>query len=204
MYYFYLYKVTNLQNNKIYVGVHKTKNLEDGYMGSGKSILNAIKKYGIENFRKDILEYFDSYEDALVREKEVVTEEFLSRKDTYNLRRGGYGGFDWINKKGLNWTSEKQKRICPFRTEEFLKEQKKNKWLEKGGKKIGGWNKGMPSFFKKHSKETIEKLKGHKRQVGSKNSQFGTMWITNGIRNKKIKKDDKIPPGWAKGLTPSK
>jgi hypothetical protein len=35
---------------------------------------------------------------------------------------------------------------------------------------------------------------------GSKNSQFGTMWITNGIENKKIKKDlDIIPEGWYKG-----
>jgi len=39
-------------NNKIYVGIHKTKNMNDSYMGSGKVIKNAIKKYDIDNFKR--------------------------------------------------------------------------------------------------------------------------------------------------------
>lgn len=35
--------------------------------------------------------------------------------------------------------------------------------------------------------------------MGEHNSQYGTMWITNGIQNKKIKKDQVIPQGWRKG-----
>lgn len=95
---YYLYKITNQVNGKIYVGVHKTRDMNDGYMGSGKVILAAIKKHGIENFKKDILETFADAKSMYAREKEVVTEEFLSRKDVYNLRRGGFGGFDWLNK----------------------------------------------------------------------------------------------------------
>jgi hypothetical protein len=39
------------------------------------------------------------------------------------------------------------------------------------------------------------------RQLGEKNSQFGTMWITNSEsgESKKIKKGDLIPDGWVKG-----
>jgi hypothetical protein len=93
MRYNYIYQITNLINKKIYVGVHKTSDLDDGYMGSGKVIKSAIKKYGLENFHKDIIEFFNTYDQALQREKEIVTDEFLLREDVYNLRRGGNGGF---------------------------------------------------------------------------------------------------------------
>ena len=94
---YYLYEIKNTVNGKIYVGVHKTCDVNDGYMGSGKALMLAYEKYGRDKFTKTILEYFNSSEDMFAREKEVVTEEFISRKDTYNMRRGGRGGFDHIN-----------------------------------------------------------------------------------------------------------
>ena len=110
--YYYLYQITNLVNNKIYVGVHKTSKLDDRYMGSGKIISRAIEKHGIENFRKDILEFFDTAAEMFAKEKEVVTTEFLLREDVYNLRRGGTGGFDYINTNQLShvFTTEDSKK----------------------------------------------------------------------------------------------
>ena len=100
--FYYLYEIKNTVNNKIYIGVHQTKDINDGYMGSGTVINKAYKKYGEEKFVKTILEYFNNREDMIRREIEVVNEDFLLRDDTYNLRRGGTGGFDYINKNGLN------------------------------------------------------------------------------------------------------
>lgn len=99
--FYILYQVTNTVNGKIYVGVHKTKKLDDGYMGSGKVIQRAIAKYGIENFTRIILEQFENSTAMFAREKEVVTEEFLAREDTYNLRRGGFGGWDYIHSNNI-------------------------------------------------------------------------------------------------------
>lgn len=94
---YYLYEVKNVINNKIYVGVHRTNNLNDGYMGSGNIIKRAIKKYELQNFTKTILEEFTDSKSMYKREKEYVNDEFLKRKDIYNLRCGGLGGFDHIN-----------------------------------------------------------------------------------------------------------
>ena len=58
--YHYFYKITNCINGKFYYGIHSTNNLNDGYMGSGKRLKCAIKKYGVENFNKDIIKFFNS------------------------------------------------------------------------------------------------------------------------------------------------
>jgi len=102
-----IYKVTNLINNKTYIGCHSTQNIDDGYMGSGKLVLAAIKKYGIENFKKDILYTFDNYETMIRKEEELVNEEYIQRNDTYNLSVGG--AFDYREDRSKPENSKKLK-----------------------------------------------------------------------------------------------
>jgi len=87
-----VYQITNLINGKIYIGIHSTENIEDGYMGSGTYIKQAIKKHGIENFKKDILFDFDNPEEMVEKEIELVTEQFAKLKSTYNAIPGGHPG----------------------------------------------------------------------------------------------------------------
>jgi hypothetical protein len=184
--FYYLYQITNKVNNKIYVGVHKTHDLNDGYMGSGKVVKAAIQKYGLDNFRLDIVEYFDSEQAMFEREWEIVTEQFLSRKDVYNLRRGGTGGFDFINSRGLNLYGTNGDlhhgggNLCDGA-------KLKQKLIEQGcwedhkksislGIKIS-YDCGLENGFKGKSHSDNSKRiigqKNSKHQRGSGNSQFG-------------------------------
>jgi hypothetical protein len=123
-----VYQTTNIKNNKIYIGVHKTDiDTFDGYIGCGIKLNNpssymnpitplqyAVKKYGTSNFKRITLATFDLAEDAFKLECQLVNQEFIQRKDTYNAKLGGLGGSSYsikINQFDLNgillkqWTS---------------------------------------------------------------------------------------------------
>lgn len=86
-----IYQTTNIVNNKIYIGIHKTDDINDSYLGSGRRLIKAIKKYGKTNFIRDILFIYDNATDAFNKEIQLVDNSFLARKDVYNLVPGGMG-----------------------------------------------------------------------------------------------------------------
>jgi len=202
---FYLvYKITNTINGKTYIGCHKTKRKDDGYMGSGTILKRAIEKYGVENFKKEIIAECSCSEEMFAKEKELVVVNEMS----YNLKSGGQGGFDYLNETGLN-TSWKDKNS---RNDKISKKQKQN-WesnpnyakalREQLGVRTDTFIESAKVAFlgKKHTDETRNKIKQSVvgKHVGTLNSQYGTMWITDGVANKKIDKTDSIPDGWRKG-----
>lgn len=93
-----VYRVTNLVNGNYYVGVHKTNVPNDGYLGSGNLINLAIRKYGIENFEKEILFIFENSVEAYQKEKELVVPNSIDPR-SYNLNVGGFGGWDYAKKR---------------------------------------------------------------------------------------------------------
>lgn len=204
MTYYYLYKITNKVNGKIYVGVHKTTNMNDGYMGSGKIISQAISKYGLDNFEKEVLETFDTAEAMYAREKEVVTSDFLLREDVYNVRRGGNGGFDWIN-TNIDLVIRNKKTNANRNYNDGVYRNNQSKAQSQSNKKRGV----KPSFGGKHAdwtgrrhttetkkKQSVIRKEYHKHH---KNPSTGTRWITDERINRKIQKYDPIPFGWRLG-----
>ncbi|QQG33919.1 Seg-like homing endonuclease [Aeromonas phage ZPAH1] len=166
---YYMYETKNLLNGMIYVGVHSTKNLDDGYFGSGKRLLNAIKFYGKENFKTTIIEYFSSEDEMYQKEKLVVNKEFLLREDTYNIRLGGRGGFknvisqDELNKKLSKIMKEKYK--SGYKTwNSGMKMDDKFKSAVKEGRKRNGVDQsgennpmyGKPCYYKMSDDEKDE------------------------------------------------
>lgn len=87
--YHYFYKITNNINNHYYYGIHSTDDLDDGYMGSGTRLKYAYEKYGIENFTKEILKFFDTREELAKYESEIVTESLVTDNNCYNISLGG-------------------------------------------------------------------------------------------------------------------
>ena len=126
--YYTLYKITNTITNRIYVGVHQTNDLGDGYMGSGTLLKRSQQKHGIENFEKEILGVFDSCEDMMQAESVVVNEEFVSSKETYNLVEGG-GRIDNLKehsyyKSGDHANNTRAAQKCAVAKHKKLKEQR--------------------------------------------------------------------------------
>ena len=88
--YGYVYKTTNLRNNKIYIGQHKGHIFDPYYYGSGSWFRHALKKEGKENFKCEVLEECDTAE--LLNEREVYWIEFYQSRNPqigYNLAKGG-------------------------------------------------------------------------------------------------------------------
>jgi hypothetical protein len=76
--------------------------LSDGYLGSGSAIRSAIKKYGKQNFSREIIKHFGSKEEMYEYEKAFINEDVVGDKSTYNQTIGGRGGFSHIDNYGDN------------------------------------------------------------------------------------------------------
>jgi len=111
--YYTIYKTINLLNNKIYIGKHQTKKINDSYLGSGIALNNAIKKHGRQTFKKVILFVFDSEDEMNDKEMEIVTESFISTDTNYNSAIGGKGGPHF---KGKTHTDETKAKIGKWST----------------------------------------------------------------------------------------
>ena len=137
-----VYKVVNLINQKFYIGVHKTNDPYDNYMGSGIAIKNAIKKHGVKSFKKEILFITESREEAYAKERELTVD--YTNSDNYNMKLGGVGGFTKENSRKGN--------IAAFKkfTKEQLSENGKKGYIAANndpvecGRKGGLANRGKP------------------------------------------------------------
>lgn len=85
-----IYKITNLINGKIYIGKDESDRLN--YFGSGKIIKSAINKYGLANFKKEILEICNNREKLCEREKFWIKQVNTKSPIGYNIANGGNGG----------------------------------------------------------------------------------------------------------------
>lgn len=201
----YIYCITNLLNGKTYFGQHKLQEgrtlQSDLYYGSGKLIKAAQKKYGLENFKKEILLEGEFSKEEINRfEKCIIACQRICGKAEYNITDGGEGchGDAWYkaNLKHLQDQEINKKRKATWRkTYDTMSDEIKQEWR----RKISESNKGNKNWLGKHHSEESKKkigLANSKHQKGEKNSQYGTHWYTDGEKNVKAKE---CPPGFRPG-----
>lgn len=209
-----VYKTTNTENGRFYVGVHRTEDPHDSYLGSGNLIKAAIKKYGREAFTKEVLYDFDTVEEMEAKESEIVDASFVDSPETYNLVPGGYQGNAYyqalseVPSEELSaWCqkgNEVQRQLAAadptFRDPQREAGRRVLKRLHAEGRiPIPSWE------GRKHTEEAKANMRaakaGHGR--GKRNSQHGTAWVCReGETPRKIKMADLpsfLEAGWQRG-----
>lgn len=194
--YHYLYKVVLKKNKKIYYGIHSTDNLNDRYFAHGtyiasdrnksdwvksnhgknmknSKIYNAMQKYGPEGFEREIVEMFTSRKDALKKEEEIVTEEFINSKKSLNNRVGGMQGQfsievrKKISKNNPMHRKEVRKKVSESQkerwTEDLKEELSKNNPMHNRNSYEKHLGKNSSWFGRKHSSETKKKISETKK-----------------------------------------
>lgn len=219
---YYFYRTTNLINGKYYQGVHHSKNPEkDPYFGSGPGIVAAVKKYGRENFKVEVLkDDFQNMDEAYAYEASVITLESLNPQVCYNQVPGGRGIKDGV--------------ICMFRGDEEIRVHKSLQPYyetkgyvrgrsQKARESVSISHKGKPSKQKGRTylhRGYDEEIRVEKDQVQFyldqgyelghsqaskdrvKRAHKDRVWINNGIVEQTIHDTEIIPVGFSLGRLP--
>ena len=188
---YYIYCITNNINGKTYIGQRKcpaNKTPEtDKYMGSGCLIKNSIKKYGLENFSKEILAITEKQENINILEKVFIKLYRDEGKAEYNIADGGDGGNlgEEVNKK---LRGENNPFYGKHHSEE-TKQKNRNAHLGKIPSDLARLHMSQSQKGRKHTEETRKKM-----SESAKDRVFSKEHIEN------LKKSHKGQIAWNKGI----
>lgn len=151
--YGYIYLTTNLINGKMYIGQKKSTKYLPNYLGSGKILRRALKKYGIENFINEVLKWCDSKEELNLLEKFYIKIFNASTSDYfYNIAKGGDGGM----------THEPYYGRAYFKGRHHTEESKQLMREKRIGRLNPMWGKRgelCPNYGRQVSEETRQKIR---------------------------------------------
>jgi len=169
-----IYKTTNIKTGKYYIGAHTTNKLDDGYLGSGAVLKKAIKKYGKKCFIRETIAECQTKDEMYLMEKKLL-DKFLGDPLCYNIKPGGVGGWDYVNKNKLLF-GEKNPMKNPEVVKKCVESCKKTK------------NKNIKKYIdiaNNNLKKAIEKNLGSKRPEQS-------IFMTEHMKNAWKKNKEKI------------
>lgn len=199
--YGFIYITTNKINNKKYIGQRKLANnsSDDAYLGSGTYLLNAIKKYGRDNFYRETIEYANSKEELNELEEYYISKYRATESDDYyNIHAGGRSGnkfAGWSNERleqfklaqrermlgeknpryGIKQSEETRLKISRVRIANNHPVFKSKEFRLKMSEVTSGEKNGM--YGKKHSEESKRKMSENSKGLaaGEKNGNYGNI-----------------------------
>lgn len=167
--YGFIYITINMINGKRYIGQKMFREKWNGYLGSGIYFKKAIRKYGRENFYRDIVDIAYSKEELDRLEKEWIDNcNAIENDGFYNIAEGGEGGYLLSGKTEFEKQNIYKKISSSNKGVKLSKMARDN--ISKGHLGIEPWNKGV-SGYSVHSEKT--KLAMKLRQTGESNSFYG-------------------------------
>ena len=176
--YGFIYITTNLINGKQYIGQHKGDGNDD-YLGSGDRLVMAIKKYGKQNFKREILEFANSVEELNELERYYIALANAVKDDNYyNIAHGGYVNPHYGLENGMygkqHTEKAKEKMRESRKANEKLNEYHKSQEFRDKMSKVTKGNKN-PMSGKKHTNESKRKMSENSKgkTAGSRNGNYG-------------------------------
>jgi group I intron endonuclease len=178
----YNYITTNLVNGKQYIGMHSTDNIDDGYLGSGKYLLSSIKKYGKENFKRELIRICETEEIAHNNEADLIKSYNTLTPNGYNISpKGGWGTVGCHSEETkLKISNSEKGKFVSDETKQKMSNSLKGKSSNMKGKKrnqefilkLKKANKGKIPWIKdKHLSEDA-KQRIRESKLGEKNPNF--------------------------------
>jgi group I intron endonuclease len=170
--YFYIYKITNLINKKVYIGLRRSKvePEKDNYMGSGKLLREDMKALGKDKFKKQIIWTTDCESELPSLEKVMIMLHKSLFPRGYNLTTGG----------------EYRKQLCQESIEKIRRKATGRIPSDEVRRKMSLAHQNM-------SAETLDKMR--QKRLGKKHSKETKLKIGKGNFNKSKKKDSHVPVG---------
>lgn len=165
-----IYKHTS-PSRKCYIGMTCQKPERRWRNGEGyrecRAFYNAIKKYGWDNIKHEILEENLSFEDACKMEKHYISEyDSLVNGNGYNLETGGYANHsvsDETRAKISTAISRRKRKPLTFEQKKRISDSRKGKKMPPKSaetrKKLSEANKGRV-FSEEHCRHLSESKKG--------------------------------------------
>lgn len=183
MRYYLVYRTENLLTGHFYYGVHETNVIDDGYLGSGRKLKEAIKKYGVNNFKRRVVARCRSRAQMYELEKKFIAP-WIGDPRCYNLHAGGKGGWQHVNQRLDKEARRKigsagvQKHVERLRSDQSYRER----WAQNFQRKGSDAARHLPrDGFKgrRHTEETRKRMSesAGSRWTGASNPQAGKRWI---------------------------